>query len=586
MKIIKKSESINVITVGNPTISDDYIVSNFSTSNWIKESTDYTLQYNDVIEINLRYKCTSYGSWGIYLGSGDIYLKDRATDRFEYSFGISGYSTFYISHSLGNWYRLKIIQEYKSSGSTVTFSLSSDEGQTWTTTTTTISYSLIPTFDNIILCQNPDSTSEYLRGELDLKECNIKINNNYIWQGVTPEKCYAIKRPNILYQPTLNGTETITNMSGKSAPTIVDNTLTGERNATPSASGYLSEGWDNSGLWKCEFDVWYSGTETGAYLPSNTSTSRDTNLIMLTSGGGLWTYNNTTASTSSNDFPISYNTWYHVIIEKIDATSFKVTAGNTTKTYTNKATFLQNANKICIGVDSWSNNIPPYYAVIKNIKVTNENEIKYYGIGDNIPSQYQKVDYTQSSGTQYIDTGIKANSESLLYLKCTFNISNPIIQSTSQAGWVYGVEKHQSGGGVISGGLACSTYSSSGKMSVNFYGNSHSTIDMVNNTKNTLEINSAEIIVNGISYPFTGTFQGGALDQNIYLFCLCGYGGNTYYFSSSKIYEFQLGYTKNNLVIDLVPVYDTVTQKYGMYDRISQTFKGNLGTGNFAGGND
>lgn len=195
MKIIKRNNKYyciykdfqsqaNIITIGNPTISNDFVVSNFSTSNWVKESTDYTIQYNDVIEINLRYKCTSYSTWGVYLCSGDMYLKDRETDRFEYSLGKSSYDTFYIDHSLNNWYRLKIIQEYKSTTSTITFSLSSDEGQTWTTRTTTFNYTSIPSFNNIILGQSPSSTLEYLIGELDLKECNIKINNNYIWKGV------------------------------------------------------------------------------------------------------------------------------------------------------------------------------------------------------------------------------------------------------------------------------------------------------------------------------------------------------------------------------------------------------------------
>ena len=236
---------------------------------------------------------------------------------------------------------------------------------------------------------------------------------------------------------------------------------------------------------------------------------------------------------------------------------------------------LNNNKEVIEHNDFYAYELDKVYKIYKNGKI----EVA------RLPKEYQEVEYIESTGTQYIDTGIKANSESLLYLKCTFNISNTIVQDTSQAGWVYGTEKHQSGG-VISGGLACSTYSSSGKISVNFYSNSHDTIDMVNNTKNTLEINSTEIIANGISYPFTGTFQGGALDQNIYLFCLCGYGGNRYYYSSSKIYGFQFGYSKNNLVIDLVPVYDTVTQKYGMYDKVSQTFKGNSGSGNFTGGKD
>ena len=55
---------------------------------------------------------------------------------------------------------------------------------------------------------------------------------------------------------------------------------------------------------------------------------------------------------------------------------------------------------------------------------------------------------------------------------------------------------------------------------------------------------------------------------------------------SMKLYDCKITNDNNSIVGNFIPVYDTVTQKYGMYDKVSQTFKGNLGTGNFTGGND
>ena len=53
---------------------------------------------------------------------------------------------------------------------------------------------------------------------------------------------------------------------------------------------------------------------------------------------------------------------------------------------------------------------------------------------------------------------------------------------------------------------------------------------------------------------------------------------------SCKIYS---DYTDvNSLVRDYVPVYDTVSQKYGMFDVVSQTFFGSENSYNFEGGND
>ena len=411
MKIIKKPESINVITVGNPTISDDYIVSNFSTSNWIKESTNYTLQYNDVIEINLRYKCNSYGPAGIYLGSVDIYLKDRATNRFEYYFGASGgYSTFYISHSLGNWYRLKIIQEYKSSGSAVTFSLSSDEGQTWTTATTTISYSSIPTFDNIILGQHPDSTSEYLRGELDLKECNIKINDNYIWQGVTPEKYYYIKQP-YSANATINGSLTI------DSDLIVSNF---------SVSNYMYIPTDftltSNDTVELNIKAKKTGRGTGwCLLTSMLYSMRSDHGKIETGDNNQWEiYYDTCHVQGNSGYYITLNTWYW----------YKIIINNSTKTISlyGSTTGAYNGEEDLIKSGTFTNIITSWYFRIgsdggnsqdlgygnywdgqidmkaTNLKINNDMiwdgiKYKYYGIRDNIPSQYQKVDYIQSSGT-------------------------------------------------------------------------------------------------------------------------------------------------------------------------------------------
>ena len=51
---------------------------------------------------------------------------------------------------------------------------------------------------------------------------------------------------------------------------------------------------------------------------------------------------------------------------------------------------------------------------IKNLKI--EPWIKYWlfkkTVGSILPAEYQQVDYIESSGTQYIDTGYKPNERS------------------------------------------------------------------------------------------------------------------------------------------------------------------------------
>ena len=45
-------------------------------------------------------------------------------------------------------------------------------------------------------------------------------------------------------------------------------------------------------------------------------------------------------------------------------------------------------------------------------------------------------------------------------------------------------------------------------------------------------------------------------------------------------------YNGNSLVRDMIPVYDTEGDEYGMYDLVSQSFFGNDGGGTITGGNE
>lgn len=170
----------------------------------------------------------------------------------------------------------------------------------------------------------------------------------------------------LLYNPVLDGTEQITTMTSQNSPYITQNTLTGNLSGQIGGSGYLSEGWSNSGLWELEFDGWCSQNSSGLLLALTTDT-RDYNLFLIECSGTGYVYNGSSGS-SQTGFPSLTQTWRHIVIKKISSTSISVKVDTNTVNFTN-FTALGSAPKCYIGVDAWATN---QYAVIKNIYVTEQ----------------------------------------------------------------------------------------------------------------------------------------------------------------------------------------------------------------------
>lgn len=185
----------------------------------------------------------------------------------------------------------------------------------------------------------------------------------------------------------------------------------------------------------------------------------------------------------------------------------------------------------------------------------------------NIPSRYTKVDWIRTYGSQYINTGIKANTD-----------VRTVTKVISAVGWqnisVFG-GKIQTGGfgdyyitpfnnkwyyGIQGGELNAGSYSPSTLYEIDY------------NDNGTLKINGNTIA--------SGFVVGGNGTVDILISCrfLQNYGYFRYYYF--KMYK------GADLVFDGVPVYDTVDSVYGMWDMVSETFFGNDGNGTITGGND
>lgn len=194
------------------------------------------------------------------------------------------------------------------------------------------------------------STTEAQNGRYLIGNGTVYSGSDFVIDAVKDLLDYVYSySPTTLYAPTLDGTEQITTMSGSSSPTISNNTLSG-------GSGYLSEGWDNTGIWTLTFKAYASSTpsDCGVYILPPTMTNRDNTEFMISGVGKTFVYIGGSAQTidTTTYYPsINLQSWQDIKIKKTDSTTLVLEMGGVSHSYTFST--LSNYNKICIGVDSW-----------------------------------------------------------------------------------------------------------------------------------------------------------------------------------------------------------------------------------------
>ena len=193
-----------------------------------------------------------------------------------------------------------------------------------------------------------------------------------------------------------------------------------------------------------------------------------------------------------------------------------------------------------------------------------------------LPSEYQAVEYIQSSGTQYINTGYIAKKESGIEVEYSY-----VANGNAGISGIY------QGSSPRTDTLFITT--NSGQTSSNVFmasrGNIVDTGENVSlNTKYITSINflnNNSFILNGTSYGAVGTND--VVARNIILFGR-DYNGS-YALSSSKIYKCTIS-EGSKIVRNLIPCYRKSDTTIGMYDVVNGVFYTNAGSGTFTKGND
>lgn len=207
--------------------------------------------------------------------------------------------------------------------------------------------------------------------------------------------------------------------------------------------------------------------------------------------------------------------------------------------------------------------LPPYEPYVGGIPSPNPQYPQEIENANNsiLPEGYQQVEYIESTGTQYIDTGFKPNQDTKVEIygqQVSYNYNslfgvNPLFVVTS------------------SGGKYAFRYNNTTfATSVSSLGIAKLVLD-----KNNAYIN--DVLVNTFS---AGTFQA---TYNACLFARANAGGGIEEKGSSKIYYAKI-WDNGTLIRDFIPCYRKSDNEIGMYDLVNNVFYTNQGTGEFLKG--
>lgn len=188
------------------------------------------------------------------------------------------------------------------------------------------------------------------------------------------------------------------------------------------------------------------------------------------------------------------------------------------------------------------------------------------GINTAIPSGLLGLEYIESTGTQYIDTGIKASKN--LKVEADIDVS-------PASGWV-----------MILGDYTNGSYFSWWRQNTTmyaYYGSNNKTLAeltgkrkyIANDTNNIWSIDTSKITVTPNSSDFSKN------GNNLYLFSVNN-GGN-YNKASMKLYSCKI-YDNNTLVRDFIPAKRISDNKCGLWDKVNLKFYTDENGGNFMAG--
>ena len=229
--------------------------------------------------------------------------------------------------------------------------------------------------------------------------------------------------------------------------------------------------------------------------------------------------------------------------------------------------------------EGWDYQGNKQYRIYQNGKVEEIAELEE--TGRILPKEYQQVEYIESTGTQYIDTGVLGKNTIKIDITMANNDTN---HSTHFFGGREGFQNKAIG--------LSWQYNDNGdnvKTTRFAYGNNCYDIQdssniVITQNKNNYVFDSKSAYVNDIlvSSFSTGDFE---TSLNMYIFTCNNNGSLHQQMSSVSLYNCKI-YDGNSIVRDYIPCYRISGNVIGLYDTVEGKFYTNQGSGTFLKGND
>lgn len=186
-----------------------------------------------------------------------------------------------------------------------------------------------------------------------------------------------------------------------------------------------------------------------------------------------------------------------------------------------------------------------------------------------LPEGYTQLNYIQSTGTQYIDTGFKPSNYTRVVADFMFDSWG------SETTFVFGVQN------TANTSRYCLGASSSGTMR-NDYGTQYTSVDAINlGTRYTADKNQNVFTYSGSTQTWTQTAE--TFSNTIHMYLFARNYGTSFGYLKGKIYNLKI-YNNTTLIRNFVPAKLNSDGSLGLFDTVFKEFYTNAGTGTFVAG--
>lgn len=213
-----------------------------------------------------------------------------------------------------------------------------------------------------------------------------------------------------------------------------------------------------------------------------------------------------------------------------------------------------------VKLESYGYLVPGY----EKVKITHPT----FGGGSNLPDDYIELEYIQSTGTQYIDTGFKPNQDTKVVMD---------VQSQSGIDHVLFSARTSASSNVFE-----MIWSNSSNCYRFYYNNSNVNMDGISvtpATRRTIVVDKNIATIDG--YSVSRTYSAFQCECNMVLFARNTVGTIGAY-TTGKLYSCQV-FDNGTLIRDYIPCVSP-SGDVGLFDAVNQQFYSNSGTGAFIAG--